>query len=113
MIPGQLNMGEPQAKFGALCAVMNYQFLCSYIFIGPESDHCFTLVTNWLTDWLTQWRSVDLIDETLAFEDTKSKLVDVFTVADVDEEDRVGNSLLQIWELGFVHKAKLLLRFWA
>ena len=50
-----------------------------------------------------------MIDETLAYEDTKSKLVDVFTVADVDDEDRVGNSLLQIWELGFVHKAKLLL----
>ena len=27
------------------------------------------------------------------------KLVHVVTVADVDDEDRVGNSLLQIWEL--------------
>ena len=36
---------------------------------------------------------------TLAFEDANSKLVEVVTVADVDSEDHVGNSLLQIWEL--------------
>ena len=47
---------------------------------------------------------------TLACEDAKSKLVDVVTVADVDDEDRVGNSLLQIWKLRFGHKAKLLFR---
>ena len=39
------------------------------------------------------------IDVTLACEDANSKLVVVVTVADVDDEDRVGNSLLQIWEL--------------
>ena len=33
-----------------------------------------------------------------------SKLVDVVTVADVSDEDRVGNSLLQIWKLRFGHK---------
>ena len=44
---------------------------------------------------------------TLACEDNYSKLVGVVTVADVDDEDRVGNSLLQIWELRFGHKAKL------
>ena len=43
---------------------------------------------------------------TLACEDTNSKLVDIVTVANVDNEDRVGNSLLQIWELRFGHKAK-------
>ena len=32
---------------------------------------------------------------TLACEDANSKLVEVVTVADVDDEDRVGNSLLQ------------------
>ena len=42
---------------------------------------------------------------TLACEDTNSKLVDIVTVANVDDEDRVGNSLLQIWELRFGHKA--------
>ena len=36
-----------------------------------------------------------------------SKLVEVVTVADVDvdSEDHVGNSLLQIWELTFGSKA--------
>ena len=37
----------------------------------------------------------------LACEDANSKLVEVVTVADVDAEDHVGNSLLQIWELNF------------
>ena len=32
---------------------------------------------------------------TLACEDANSKLVEVVTVADVDDEDRIGNSLLQ------------------
>ena len=41
---------------------------------------------------------VNLIDVTLACEDANSKLVEVVTVADVDSEDHVGNSLLQIWE---------------
>ena len=45
---------------------------------------------------------------TLAFEDANSKLVEVVTVANVDDEDCVGNSLLQIWKLMFGHKAKLL-----
>ena len=47
---------------------------------------------------------------TLAFEDTNSKLVDVVSVADVDDEDRVGNILLQIWKLTFGIKAKFLFR---
>ena len=46
----------------------------------------------------------------MACEDANSKLVEVVTVADVDDEDRVGNSSLQIWELRFGHKAKLLFR---
>ena len=36
---------------------------------------------------------------TLAFEDANSKLVEVDTVVEVDDEDRIGNSLLQIWKL--------------
>ena len=43
---------------------------------------------------------------TVACEDANSKLVEVVSVADVDAEDRVGSSLLQIWELRFGHKAK-------
>ena len=47
---------------------------------------------------------------TLVCEDAYSKLVEVVSVADVFDEDRVGNSLLQIWKLRFGHKASLLFR---
>ena len=47
---------------------------------------------------------------TLACEDAYSKLVEVITVADVSDENCVGNSLLQIWKLRFGHKVKLLFR---
>ena len=47
---------------------------------------------------------------TLASEYANSKLVEVGTVADVDDGDRVGNSMLQIGELRIVHEAKLLFR---
>ena len=43
-------------------------------------------------------------------EDDNSKLVEIVTVARVDAEDHVGNSLLQIWELTFGPKAKLLFK---
>ena len=55
------------------------------------------LVTNSLTDSLTDCRLVNLIDLSLACEDGNSKLVDIVTVANVDDEDCIGNSLLQIW----------------
>ena len=42
---------------------------------------------------------VNLIDVTLACEDAYSKLVEVVTVADISDENRVGNSLFQIWKL--------------
>ena len=42
---------------------------------------------------------------TLVCEDANSKLVEVVAVADVDDEDRVSNSLLQIWKLRFGLKA--------
>ena len=60
-----------------------------------------TLVSNSLTDSLTNCPLVNLINLTLACEDTNSKLVEIVTLADVDTEDHVGNSLL-IWELEFV-----------
>ena len=50
-----------------------------------------------VSDSLTHCRLVNLIDVTLACEDAYSKLVEVVTVANFDDEDRVGNSLLQIW----------------
>ena len=51
-----------------------------------------------------------MVDVTLACEDANPILVDVVTVAGVDDEDRVGNSLLWIWKLRLGHKAKLLFR---
>ena len=45
---------------------------------------------------------------TLACEDANSKLVEVATVA--GDEDHVGNSFFQIWELTFGPKAKFLFR---
>ena len=71
------------------------------------------LVRDSLTDWLTDCRLVSLIDVTLACENAYSKLVEVVTVADISDEDRVGNILLQIWKLTFGIKAKLLFRLWA
>ena len=47
---------------------------------------------------------------TLAREDANSKLVEVVTVANVSDEDRVGNSLMHTWELKLGNKAKLLFR---
>ena len=58
-----------------------------------------------LNDWLTHSCLVNLMDVTLECEDAYSKLVD-----DVDDEDRVGNSLLQIWKQTFGPKTTLLFR---
>ena len=44
---------------------------------------------------------VDLTDVTLAFEDADSKIVEVVTVADVDAEERVDDSLVKILKLRF------------
>ena len=68
------------------------------------------LVTNSLTDSLTNCRLVNLIDVTLACEDGNSKLVEVVTVVEVDDEKRVDNSLVQIWKVNFGHKVKFLFR---
>ena len=75
------------------------------IIIGPKSDHWEYLS---VTHSLTHSCLVNLIDVTLACEDANSKLVEAVSVADVDAEDHVGNSLLQICGLRFDHKAK----FW-
>ena len=45
---------------------------------------------------------------TLVCEDANSKLIEV--VADVDDEDHVGNSLFQIWKLRCGQKAYLLFK---
>ena len=51
---------------------------------------------------LTNCCLLDLIDVPLACEDTNSKFkVKVVTVADVDAEKSVDDSLVQIWKLKF------------
>ena len=45
---------------------------------------------------------------TLACEDGNSKLVEIVTVVDVDDEKRVDISLVQIWMVNFGHKVKFL-----
>ena len=47
---------------------------------------------------------------TLACRDANSKLVEVVTVAHVDDEKHVDNSLVQIWKVKFGHKIKFLSR---
>ena len=75
------------------------------VFIGPESDHWLCLS---LTHSLPNCCLVNLIDVTLACQDAYSKLVEVVTVADVDAEKRVDDSLVQIWKLTFCPKFELL-----
>ena len=41
---------------------------------------------------------------TLACEDGNSKLVEVVTVVEVDDEKRVDNNVMQIWKVNFGHK---------
>ena len=49
----------------------------------------------------------------LACEDANSKLAEVVTVAHVDDEKCVDNSLVQILKVKFGLKAKFLFRLWA
>ena len=72
---------------------------------------CLSL-TDSLTHLLTYSDSclVNLTDVTLACEDAFSKLVQVVTVADVDAEKRVDNSLVQILRLKVGHKVRVLFR---
>ena len=68
--------------------------------------HC-----RWLTHSLTPSRFIDLINVTLACEDSNSILVEVVTL---DTETHVDNSLVQICKLWKdCHEAKFLFRLWA
>ena len=66
------------------------------IVIGPESDHWECLS---LTPSLTHCCLVNLIDVTLACEVDNLKLVEVVTVAHVDDEKHVDNSLVKVCSL--------------
>ena len=46
----------------------------------------------------------------LACKDANSKLVEVVTVAHVDDEKRVDNSFVHIWKVKFGHEVKFLFR---
>ena len=63
-----------------------------------------------VTNSLTHCCLENLIDVTLACEVDNSKLVEVVTVAHVDDEKRVDNSLVQIWKVKFGHKVNFLFR---
>ena len=43
---------------------------------------------------------------TLAFEDAKSKLLDVVSIADVEAEERVDDGLVEILKLRFVKESE-------
>ena len=111
MIEG-IFIGEDRGGFwGVLVSFVanNNLIIRKVCFYRTRVRSLFTLVTHSLTDWLTDSLThsclVNLIDVTLVFEDANSKLVEVVTVADVDDEDRIGNSLLQILKLRFGHRA--------
>ena len=83
--------------------IQSYKEKLRGILIEPESDHWECLS---VTDSLTNSHLVSLIDVTLACHDDNSKLVEVVTVAHVDDD----NSLVQIWKVKFGHKVKFLFR---
>ena len=64
-----------------------------------------------VTHSLTHSCLVDLIDVTLTCKGGNSKLVEAVNVPDVDDEERVGNSLVQILMRKFRHKAIFCLDF--
>ena len=65
------------------------------VLVGSESNYWLPLS---LTDSVrhSDSRLVDLIDVTLACEDGNSKLDEVVTVTNIDDEDHVGDSLLHM-----------------
>ena len=69
------------------------------------TDHWLTL--SLLTNWLTDSYLVDLTDVTLAPEDANSKLLDVISVADIDAQERVDDSLVGFLKLKFGEELRL------
>ena len=68
------------------------------LYVGPRSTHWLPLS---LTDSLSAVLIVDLTGVTVAFEDANSILLDVGSVADVDAEESVDDSLVEILKLRF------------
>ena len=64
-----------------------------FLFIGPEFDHCCHWFTPWLTDSLTHSCLANLINVTLACEDSNSKLVEVVLLLKL----MMGNMPTTVW----------------
>ena len=93
--------GAPFSIFPLLCLlrdVESYSVPCT-LFYRTRVRSLFTLVTNSLTHWLTDW----LLFSKLDWCDPGGWGCQFKTcwVADVDDVDRVDNSLFQIWNLKF------------
>ena len=73
-----------------------HTFMRITLIIGPESDHWLCLS---LTPSLPPSCLVNLIDMTLACEDAHSKLIEVFTVADVEScwQQFVADLEAEVW----------------
>ena len=82
-----------------------FEFPCTLVGFLSDPSPIIGYACHSLPNSLTHCHLVYLIDVTLVCEDANSKLIEVVAVADVDDEDLVGNSLLQIWKLRFGHKA--------
>ena len=92
--------------------ILTWKKMFQVLFIRPEFDHWLCLsLTHWQTHSLTHCRIVNLIDMPLPCKDANSKLVEVVTVADVDDEKRFDDSFMQFWKLKFGHKAKFCSHF--
>ena len=76
--------------------------------VAQSSEFLFRSLAILVTHSLTKSCLLNLIDVTLACGDGNSKLVEVVTVVEVDDEKRVDNSLVQIWKVNFGHKVKFL-----
>ena len=87
-----------------------FEFLFLYFYRTRVRSLAMLVMTHSLTDSLTHCRLVNLIDVTLAYEDANSKLVEVVSVAYLDAENHVDDSLVQIWKLKFGFKVKILFR---
>ena len=67
--------------------------------LSPIIGNACHLLTNSLTHWLTDSCLVNLIGVALACEDDNSKIVEIVTVAHVDNQKHVDNILVQIWKV--------------
>ena len=84
-------------------------FLFTSLFFLSDPSPIIALATL-VTHSLTNSCLVNLIDVTLACQDANSKLVEVVTVADLDAEKRVDDSLVQIRKLKICIKTNFLFR---